>query len=57
MDLGPHATYIVIAYLGVAALTIALIVSAFSGARRQQSHLDDLQAQGVRRRSDDNEKA
>lgn len=52
MDLGPHASYIISAYVGVALLTLFLVFSAFAGARRQQNRLDALEAKGIRRRSD-----
>jgi heme exporter protein D len=51
IDLGPHAVFIVWAYVGVAAAMIALIGWTVLDARRVEKRLADLEAQGVRRRS------
>ena len=52
MDLGPHAAYIWTAYavtgVGLAALAVWLVCDG----RRQQRLIDELEARGVRRRSD-----
>ena len=53
MDLGPHAAYIWVAYgvgrgRGLAALVAWLVLDG----RRQQRLVDELEARGVRRRSD-----
>lgn len=49
--LGPHAIFIVSAYLGVALVTLALIATIMADARRQKKRLAKLEAMGVRRRS------
>jgi heme exporter protein D len=51
-DLGPHAVFIVWAYVGVALATIALVIWVATGARRVRTQLAALEAQGIRRRSD-----
>ena len=52
MDLGPYAAFIVVSY-AVAAAGIGLFIAwlVFDG-RRQRRLIDDLEARGVRRRSD-----
>lgn len=52
MDLGPHAVFIWSSY-GVTALVIAgLVLRAILDERKQKQALVQLEAQGVRRRSD-----
>ena len=51
IDLGPHATYIVWAYLGVALLLGGLIAWVAWDARRVKARLKTLEARGIRRRS------
>ena len=51
IDLGPHASFILAAYAGVALTTIALIAATVLAARRQQRRLDALDAAGIKRRS------
>ena len=51
IDLGPHATYIVWAYLGVALLLGGLIAWVAWDARRVKARLNTLEARGIRRRS------
>jgi heme exporter protein D len=51
IDLGPHAIFIVSAYLGVAAAIAALIAYTLVDARRTAKRLAALEAQGIRRRS------
>ena len=51
IDLGPHAVFIVWAYIGVTAAVIALIVWTLLDARRVQAKLEALEAKGIRRRS------
>jgi heme exporter protein D len=53
MDLGPHAVFIVGAYLGALLAVIALIAYAAIDARRVRARLAALEAKGVRRRSAD----
>ena len=51
IDLGPHAVFIVWAYIGVAVAMIALVGWTVFDARRVEHRLAALEAQGVRRRS------
>jgi len=51
MSLGPYASFIVTAYLLVAAVVLLLIVWIALDYRRQQSRLRELEASGVVRRS------
>jgi heme exporter protein D len=52
MDLGPHAAYVWSAYAAVGAGLALLIVWLVCDGRRLQRLLDELEARGVRRRSD-----
>ena len=52
MDLGPHAIFIVWAYVGVAIGTLGLIAFTNFDARRVKKRLENLDARGIRRRSD-----
>ncbi len=52
MDLGPHAGFIVIAYLVAAAIVVALIGWVVADHRAQARSLADLEARGVTRRSE-----
>jgi len=52
MDLGPHAAYIWVAYLVTGVGLAALVVWLLYDGRRQQRLIDELEARGVRRRSD-----
>ena len=49
IDLGPHAAFIIWAYVGVAAAVGALIASTIFDARRVERRLAQLEAQGGRR--------
>lgn len=51
MNLGPHATFIVISYAATAAVIGGLIAWLVADGRRQRSALTDLETRGVRRRS------
>jgi heme exporter protein D len=51
MDLGPHAAFIWAAYAVVAVALAALVVWLVLDGRRQQQLVDELEARGVRRRS------
>jgi heme exporter protein D len=51
MDLGPHAAFIVIAYVVVCAIVVLLVASITSDYRRQLRTLQRLEAEGVTRRS------
>jgi heme exporter protein D len=52
MDLGPHAAFIWAAYASVAVGLAALVAWLVLDGRRQQDLVDELEARGVRRRSD-----
>jgi heme exporter protein D len=51
MDLGPHAGFIWASYLIVAAVLALLVAWLVIDGRRLQRLLDELEARGVRRRS------
>jgi len=51
IDLGPHAIYIVSAYLGVALAVAGLIGWTLYDASNTAKKLADLEARGIRRRS------
>jgi heme exporter protein D len=51
-DLGPHAVFIIWAYIGVAIVTAGLIAYVALGSRRASAHIAALEAKGIRRRSD-----
>jgi heme exporter protein D len=51
IDLGPHAVFIVWAYIGVFVGTVGLIGWTLLDARRTDKKLADLEARGIRRRS------
>jgi heme exporter protein D len=51
-DLGPHAVFIVSAYIGVAIVTAALIAWVAWNSSSVKRKLAALEASGVRRRSD-----
>ena len=51
IDLGPHAVFIVWSYIGVAVAVITLIGWTIFDARRVESRIAALEAQGIRRRS------
>jgi heme exporter protein D len=51
IDLGPHAVFIVSAYIGVIVVTLGLIAWVWAEAARIKSRLAALEAQGIRRRS------
>ena len=52
MDLGPHAVFIIWAYVGVAIGVLGLIAFTNFDARRTRKRLENLDARGIRRRSD-----
>ena len=52
IGLGEHAEFIVAAYIGVGLVTLGLIVAVMLDAQRQKMRLRQLEAQGVRRRSE-----
>jgi heme exporter protein D len=51
MDLGPHAAFIWAAYAAVVVGLMALTAWLALDGRRQQRLVDELEARGVRRRS------
>lgn len=51
IELGPHAAFIVWAYVGVAIGVAALVAWTLLDARTTARRLDALEARGVRRRS------
>jgi heme exporter protein D len=51
MDLGPHAAFIWAAYATVAVVLAALVGWLVLDGRRQRQLVDELEARGVRRRS------
>jgi len=51
IDLGPHAVFIVAAYVGVTVAVAALIGWTLYDARRTASQTAALEARGIRRRS------
>ena len=51
MDLGPHAGFIWAAYGVVAVVLAALVAWLVLDGRRQQQLVDELEARGIRRRS------
>ncbi len=53
LDLGPHAGFIWAAYGATAVILTGLIVWIRADARHQMQLLDELEAQGIRRRSAD----
>ena len=52
IDLGPHAIFIVSAYLGVVLVVVLLIVWTILSARRQKARLTELEQRGIHRRSE-----
>jgi len=52
IDLGPHAPFIIWAYIGVAVAVGALIVHTVLDRNRVEKRLRTLEAQGLRRRSE-----
>lgn len=49
MNLGPHTSFIIIAYAIAVAVVAALIVWVVVDGRAQKRTLEDLEARGVRR--------
>jgi heme exporter protein D len=52
MNLGPHAAFIVASYVMAALVVVGLIAWVLADFRAQQRVLADLEARGVRRRSE-----
>ena len=53
MNLGPHAAFIIAAYVVAFSVVTALIAWVIADHRMQQRALDDLESKGVTRRSAD----
>ncbi len=51
IDLGPHAAFIIWAYIGVTLAVAALIAWTLLDARRTAAQIAALEARGIRRRS------
>jgi heme exporter protein D len=51
MDLGPHAVFIWASYAATALVLVAIGTWLILDGRRQQRLIDELEARGVRRRS------
>jgi heme exporter protein D len=51
IDLGPHATFIIWSYVGVALAVAALIAMVAYSANRARARLKALEERGIRRRS------
>jgi heme exporter protein D len=52
MDLGPHAGFILASYAAAVLVLCALAAWLVLDGRRQQRLIDELEARGVRRRSE-----
>ncbi|RTL62724.1 MAG: heme exporter protein CcmD [Hyphomicrobiales bacterium] len=52
MDLGPHAAYIWASFGAAALILLVLVVWLVLDGRQQQKMIAELEARGVRRRSD-----
>jgi heme exporter protein D len=52
MDLGPHAAFIVAAYMAAALVVVGLVVWILADYETQRRRLADLEARGVTRRSE-----
>lgn len=52
IDLGPHAVFIIWAYIGVTVAIVALIAWVVLSGRRVEARIAELEAQGVRRRAE-----
>ena len=57
MDLGPHAVFIIAAYVMAALVVVGLIVWVIADYDAQRRLLADLEARGVTRRSQKSEAA
>lgn len=57
MSLGPHASFIIAAYIVTAIVVVALIAWIVADYMAQRRILGELDARGVRRRSQANEES
>jgi heme exporter protein D len=57
MDLGPHADFIILAYVTAAVIVAALVAWVLIDYRSQKQVLADLEAQGTGRRSADGKRS
>ena len=51
IDLGPHAVFIISSYVGVTLVVALLIFWVAYSSKAQKRRLQDLDARGIRRRS------
>lgn len=52
MELGEHAGFIIAGYLLSFVVIVGLVVWSFTQSRRTQARIEELEARGIRRRSD-----
>ncbi len=52
MELGPQAGYIIAGYLISFVVIVGLVVMSLTNSRRVQARIEELEARGIRRRSD-----
>lgn len=52
IDLGPHAVFIIWAYVGVTVAVVALVAWVVLSGKRVEARIAELEAQGVRRRAE-----
>jgi heme exporter protein D len=52
MNLGPHAAFIIAAYIAAIVVVLGLVAWVIADHAAQQRLLDDLEARGVSRRSE-----
>lgn len=52
MNLGEHAAFIIGGYLGSFIVIVGLVLLSISQGRKVRARLEELEARGVRRRSD-----
>lgn len=52
MSLGEHAGFIIAGYLGSFVVIVGLVLLSISQARKVRARIEQLEARGIRRRSD-----
>lgn len=57
MELGEHAGYIIAGYLLSFVVIVGLVILAVTQSRRTQARIEELEARGIRRRSDKGDNA